>query len=411
MISKEDLREIVKSQLNALDSYELGIPREESRNIDARLPHALIISGVRRAGKSTLLHQLSKGLSRFHYLNFEDPRLSNFELDDFEKLDEIFTKEYGDFEYYLLDEIQKVQKWELFVRSRLDRKKRFIITGSNASLLSRELGTSLTGRHVDLELFPFSYNEFLTFKGKRASPTTFQEYLTEGGFPEYIKYGNQEVLRRPFTDVLQRDIVARYKLREPKVLEQLAVYLLTNTGREFSHNKLKATFNLGSVSTVSTYISYFEDSYILFSLPKFSFSLKKQQANPKKIYSIDNGLGRANSISFSSDKGRMLENTVFLGLRRQFKDIFYFSGKNECDFLVRDRNKITMAIQVCYKLDSDNKEREFNGLVEAMKEVDLDEGIILTYDQEDRFEIEKKRIIVKPIWKWLLEDGLGGKKR
>ena len=402
MISEDSLREIIKSQSKSLDSYELGIPRREA-NIDSRLPHALIISGIRRAGKSTLLHQLSKRFANFHYLNFEDPRLSDFGLNDFEKLDEIFTKEYGDYEYYLFDEIQKVEKWEIFVRSRLDKKKKFIITGSNASLLSRELGTSLTGRHVDLELFPFSFKEYLLFKNKKAELSTFKEYLMNGGFPEYAKYGNSEVLQRLFIDIIQRDIVARYKLREPKVLEQMAVYLLTNIGREFSYNKLKEVFNLGSVSTVTAYISYFEDSYLLFSVPKFSFSLKKQLVNPRKIYAIDNGLAKVNSVSFSSDSGRMLENIVFLGLRRKFNEIFYFSGKNECDFLVRDRNKIIMAIQICYNLNADNKEREFNGLVEALKEVDLDEGLILTYDQEDTFKIEKKKIIVKPVWKWLTE--------
>ena len=249
MIPEESLREIVKSQSKSLDSYELGVRREGVSRINTRLPHALIISGVRRAGKSTLLHQLSKGFPNFHYLNFEDPRLFNFGLDDFEKLDEIFTKEYGSYEYYLLDEIQKVEKWELFVRSRLDRKKKFIITGSNASLLSKELGTSLTGRHVDLELFPFSFKEFLSFKNKKAELSTFKEYLTDGGFPEYVKFGTSEVLQRLFGDIIQRDIVARYKLREPKVLEQMAVYLLTNIGREFSYNNLKKIFELGSVST------------------------------------------------------------------------------------------------------------------------------------------------------------------
>ena len=403
MIPEENLREIIKSQVKDLDSYELGIPREKAEGIDTRLPHALIISGIRRAGKSTLLHQLSKGLANFHYLNFEDPRLSNFSLNDFEKLDEIFTKEYGNYEYYLLDEIQKVEKWELFVRSRLDSKKKFIITGSNASLLSKELGASLTGRHVDLELFPFSFKEFLLFRNKDAELSTFKEYLTNGGFPEYIKYGNSEVLQRLFTDIIQRDIVARYNLREPKVLEQMAVYLLTNTGREFSYNNLKELFKLGSVSTVTAYISYFEDSYLLFSVPKFSFSLKKQLINPRKIYAIDNGLAIINSVSFSSDNGRMLENSVFLGLRRKFKEVFYFSGKNECDFLVRDRNKIIMAIQVCYNLNEDNQEREVNGLVEALNEVGLREGLILTYDQEDTLKVDGKKIVVKPVWKWLTE--------
>lgn len=401
MISEEALREIVSAQRNALDSYEPGIPREEIGNINLRLPHARIISGIRRAGKSTLLYQLSKRLRDFHYLNFEDPRLLDFGLSDFEKLDELFKSAYGDYEYYLFDEIQKVEQWELFVRSRMDQKKKFIITGSNASLLSKELGRSLTGRHVDSELFPFSFNEFLMFKNKTAGLQPFKEYLKLGGFAEYLKYGGQEILQQLFSDVIQRDIVARYKLREPAVLERMAVYLLTNIGRDFSYNSLKGMFNLGSATTVMSYISYLEDSYLLFSVPRFSFSMKKQLANPKKIYAIDNALSIANSVSFASDSGRMLENLVFLALRRRFKNIFYFSGNGECDFLIKYKNRMIMAAQVCYNLNEDNKGREISGLVEALNATGLDEGIIITYDQEDKLEIEGKTISVVPAWKWI----------
>lgn len=403
MIPEGDLREIVRSQIKNLGLYEFGVEREKGRRVEMELPHALIISGIRRCGKSTFLHQLSERFPHFHYLNFEDPRLSNFKINDFEKLDEIFLEEYGDYRLYLFDEIQAVEKWELFVRSRLDNKKKFIITGANSSLLSKELGTKLTGRHVNLELFPFSFREFLLLKRREGGINAFRDYLKDGGFPEYLKYGKADILQQLFIDVVQRDIVARHKLRESKILEQMALYLITNVGKEFSYNNLKEIFNLGSVSTVTSYISYFEDSYLLFSVTKFDFSLKKQLVNQKKMYCIDNGLSSVNSVSFSLDAGRMLENAVFLHLRRNHKNIFYFKGKNECDFILRERDKIVNAVQVCYNLNSENREREFDGLVEVLDKFGLESGLMLTYDQEDNFKMGKKKIIVKPAWKWMME--------
>jgi len=160
---------------------------------------------------------------------------------------------------------------------------------------------------------------------------------------------------------------------------------------------------LGSTNSVIAFISYFEDSYLLFTVPKFAYSLKKQLVNPKKVYSIDNGLSNVNSVSFSSDRGRMLENIVFLHLRSKYNKIFYFKEKNECDFIVKEKGTITKSIQVCYELTEDNKQREIDGLMEAMEMFKLEEGLILTYKQEDKFKVNNKKIIIKPVWKWLLE--------
>ncbi len=403
MILKETLRQVIKSQRKDLKSFDYGTEREELRAIKFNIPYALILSGIRRCGKSTLLNQLLKKLPNFYYLNFEDTRLNSFQIEDFEKLDEIFKEDYGKSEYYLFDEIQNINGWEIFVRSRLDKKKKFIITGSNASLLSKELGTRLTGRHINIELFPFSFTESLSMAKVKADVNSFSEYLKSGGFPEYLKYKKQEILRELLIDIIQRDIVVRYKLRDSKTAISLVLYLLTNTGKEFSYNKLKKIFDLGSINTAIAFVSYFEDSYLLFTVPKFDYSLKKQIVNAKKIYSIDNGLSNANSTSFSSDLGRMLENSVFLHLRRRHKNIFYFREKGECDFLVSEQNKIKIAIQVSYKLDEENKEREIDGLLEAIKKFNLREGLILTFNQEDKFEIDGKHIIIKPVWKWMLE--------
>ena len=402
MILKETLREVVLSQKEAFGDLELGVEREIADKINTELQHALIISGIRRCGKSTLMHQLSKKIKRFNYLNFEDTRLTGFELSDFEKLDEIYKEEFGESTFYLFDEIQNITGWEIFVRSRLDKKKKFIITGSNASLLSKELGTRLTGRHVNVELFPFSFKENVLFKKREENVDEFEIYLKEGGFPEYLKYKDPEILRELFTDVIQRDIVARHSIRESKALNEMALYLLTNVGKEFSFNALKNIFALGSVNTVSSFISYLEDSYLIFTVPKFDYSLKKQMVNPKKVYSIDNGLCAANSVSFSENKGRMLENLAYIFLRRDNKQIFYFKSENnrECDFLVKEASKIKMAIQVCYELNEDNKGRELTGLTEALNKFDLKEGAILTFNQEDELVQNGKKIKVVPLWKW-----------
>ena len=403
MIVKEELSKIVRIQKEEILSAKKSIKREKLEEVKILDSFAIILSGVRRCGKSTLLRQMIKKVKNFYYFNFEDPIAVSFELSDFQILEEVFREEYGESDYYFLDEVQNIPKWELFVRSMLDRGKYFIITGSNASLLSRELGTRLTGRHLDYELFPFSFKEFLKLKRKTPNIESFQEYFTKGGFPQYLKNEDAEILRDVFSDIINRDISARHKIRNLKSLKEMAIYLITNVGKEFSYNSLKKTFNLGSVNSAISFISFFEDSYMLFTVPKFDYSYKKQIVNPKKVYSIDNGFSGVNSASFSEDKGRMLENMAFLNLRRKHKEIFYFQEEGECDFVVKEREKIIQAIQVCYHLTERNKDRELNGLFEALNKFKLNEGLILTYNQDDHFELKGKKIKVIPVWKWLLE--------
>lgn len=403
MILKETLREIVKAQKLNLTTMEYGVEREFTTKIKLNLPFALILSGIRRCGKSTFLRQLAKRVKNFYYFNFEDPRMVDFEVNDFSKLDEIFVEEFGSSNYYFLDEIQNVQKWELFVRLMLDKGKKVIITGSNASLLSKELGTKLTGRHLNYELFPFSYREYLIFSNKKRGIDSFSEYFKRGGFPEYLKNSRDEILQELFNDVIIRDIIIRHRVKESKIIKEMGLYLLTNTGKEISYNNLKKLFRLGSTNTVISFVSYFEDSYLLFTVPKINYSLKKQLVNPKKFYSIDNGLSGVNTASFTADKGRMLENLVFQHLRRNYKNIYYFKESNECDFIVRDKQKVIRAIQVCYDLNEENKKRELKGLLEALNKFKLKKGLILTNNQEDLLKIENKKILITPTWKWLLE--------
>ncbi|MDG6220768.1 MAG: ATP-binding protein [Candidatus Thermoplasmatota archaeon] len=401
MLLKDTLLNVARSQREELTSFEYGVEREELANIALTSPYATVISGIRRCGKSTLLRQLTKKVDNFYYFNFEDARITGFDSTDFQRLDTAFHEAFGDCDHYFFDEIQNVEKWELFVRSGLDRGKKFVLTGSNASLLSKELGTRLTGRHMRTELFPFSYEEALKLRQGKAGPSSLAEYLKKGGFPDYLRYERQGSLRELFNDLIERDIIVRYNIRETKTLKEIALYLLTNAGNEFSFNNLKKLFGMGSTTTVSSFISFFEDAYLLFTIPKFDYSLKKQLVSPKKVYSIDNGFSNANTASLSEDRERLLENATFLHLRKEHRDIFYFKKKNECDFVIKEKNRISAAFQVCYELDEHNKNREIDGLKEAMDEFKLKEGCIITFDQEDRFIIDEKEITVIPAWKWM----------
>lgn len=403
MITKENLKKVIIAQKESLSSLEEGIKRDKLNQINLKESFALVVSGIRRCGKSTLLTQLLRSQKKFYYLNLEDTRLEGFEVTDFNLTEEIFEELYGKGGVYFFDEIQNIEKWEKYIRSLVDKKTKVMITGSNASLLSRELGTRLTGRHMNCELFPFSYKEFISFTKQKANEESYKIYLNNGGFPEFLREEDITILHELFKDILMRDIVNRFGIKNTSVLRKLALYLLTNVGKEFSANSLKKMLETKSVQTILDYISYLEDSYLIFTIPRFSYSYKKQQVNPKKVYSIDNGLSYANSISFSKDKGKMLENSVFLGLRKKYKEIFYFQEKRECDFVIKEREKVISAIQVCYDFNRDNQEREIEGLLEAMKEFKLDSGLILTLNQEDKIVRENKTIIVTPVWKWLIK--------
>ena len=221
-------------------------------------------------------------------------------------------------------------------------------------------------------------------------------------FPEFLKTDEKDILRNLFEDIFYRDILVRNDIRNESALKSMMAYLISNIGKEISYNKLKQIIKVKSGNTVIQFMNAFEDAYFLFSLKKFDFSLKKQIINPKKIYCIDNGFFEANAFSFSGNEGRLLENLVFLELKRNNKEIYFHRGKYECDFLIKEKNSISDAIQVCYRLHPDNKERELNGLLEALSAYDLKKGVILTHNQEDHLEIEGKQIIIMPVWKWIL---------
>lgn len=396
MLREEVLKQIIISQKEWVKKLNTGIKREALEKINISDSFATVVSGIRRGGKSTLIRQLMQK-NNFYYLNFEDPRLEGIELRDLTKIEKIFN-EYGTGEVFFFDEIQNIKGWEKFIRYLVDKKEKVVITGSNASMLSIELGTKLTGRHLRTELFPFSYNEFLCFKKLKPSKASFEKYMEKGGFPEFLKKEDPTIHHELLNDVVARDIAVRFGLRNIAVLKKLATFLLSQVGKSFSYNSLKKTFQIKSVQSVIDYINYFEDAYLLFTVPVFSYSYKKQQNNPKKIYSIDSGLSRSNSISFSDDRGRLLENIVFLSLRKNTSEIFYYSSRGECDFIVK-HGKNLQAIQVCYELSDENEEREIKGLQEAMEELNIKKGLILTLNQKDQIG----NIDIIPVWEWLLE--------
>ena len=359
-----------------------------------------VISGVRRCGKSTLLNFLMSKYDKVCYLNFEDPRIINFEVADFYKLEEVLPKEV---EAYFFDEIQNVPQWEVYVRQLHDYGKKVFVTGSNASLLSKDLGTRLTGRYLNTELFPFSYQEFLVFKKKEANLQSLENYLKKGGFPEFLKIKNEEILQNLFKDIVLRDIAIRHGIRNTKVLVDVALFLLSNIGKETTYTSLKKAFQIGSTNTVIDYLSWLEDAYLLFFLHKFSWSAKSISVNPRKVYAIDNGLINANSLSFSQDKGRILENAVYIYLRNNGSKMYYFKEKNECDFVLFEKEKCIKAIQVCYEINADNKAREINGLLEAMQFFYLKEGFIVTQNQKDTLIVEEKTIYLVPAFEYFMK--------
>ena len=397
---ESQIEEVLEYQTKSIIEIQEGTPRDITDKVDLTDNHVKILTGIRRCGKSTVLLQIARKHPHFNYLSFEDPRLSAFGVNDFFKLEKIFGR-IGNSELFFFDEIQNVDGWERYVRVLHDKKQKVIVTGSNAKILSKELGTSLTGRQISLEVFPFSYVEYLAHFNLNAGVESFSGYFQLGGMPEFLNTKNRDVLLNLYNDLIYRDIVVRHGLRNPKIVKELGVFLATNIGKEFSFNNLAKTFELGSSNTVASYISYFEDAYLFLTVPRFSFSLKQQAKNPKKIYGIDTGLITNLSMSFSKDQGRLLENLVFIHLLRLGKDVYYYRQKGECNFIVSKNNKVEMAVQVCYDLNVDNLRREVNGLAEALNELGLTEGFIFTFNQKDELEKDGKIINVIPVWEWM----------
>lgn len=394
MIRQEEIAIVVDAQRETFLNQDSGFTRDALTNIPVVDSFATIITGIRRCGKSTLLLQLlRRDYKDAVYLNFDDIRLSGFEAGDLTRLHREIEKR--EIKVLFFDEIQIVEGWEKYINQLLREGYKVFITGSNASMLSVELGTHLTGRHLSMELFPFCYSEFIRFKEKENGESAVLDYLKMGGIPEYVKTGISIVLNSLVDDILMRDIAVRHSVRDINSLRQLTAFLITNIGNLVSANKLVGMFGIKSPATFLEYFSFLKDAYLLDFIPIFSHSLAVQARNPKKVYVMDMGLYTENSISTSENMGRRLENLVFLHLRRRYKQIFYYKDKGECDFIAMEKGAVKEAIQVCLTVNDENMDREYRGLLVAMLHLGLKEGSIITLNQSDIFE--KGEMIIRMI--------------
>lgn len=416
MVSREILLHVVYEQ------YTVQKRNNIARQIDAKLlntPEILVITGVRRCGKSTLLQQIRQQSSeKDYFINFDDERLINFTVDDFQTLDELFHTEFGEQHTYYFDEIQNVKGWERFVNRLYNAGNKVFITGSNANLLSRELGTLLTGRHISKELYPFSFAEFMAFRkydyqrqdmfttaGRARLNNYFTEYLTMGGLPQYLQNGSKDFLKAMYTDIVFRDVIVRNNINSEASLREMLYYLASNVTHTFTYNSIAKNIGVKSTDTINDWISCLEQTYLVHCLNKYDTKVGVQLRSPKKLYFIDNALAGQIGFNLSKNQGLWLENTVAIELQRRGKEFFYHSNGHECDFVVREGKTITQAIQVSVTIDDEaTRKREVAGVLSAMKDHHLAKGIILTMNTRTSIDLEENRHIeVIPCWQWMLE--------
>lgn len=421
------LKRIIISQKEEIEEKlhrENIIPRDVDFNqlrkyISA--PNILAILGIRRCGKSILSWQVI-GEDEFPYINFDDERLIDFQTEDFDHLLEAFYELYGDFDILVLDEIQNIRGWELFV-NRLRRTKKVIITGSNSRMLSGELATHLTGRHIDFVLFPFSFREYLMYKGLSFKPqdlysskttgiikNTLDEYMRTGGFPEVYLLG-RDLIVRIYGDILEKDVLKRFSPKKKMTFKEMAKYIVSCSSSEFSYNKLKNVFSIKDIHTIKNWVSLLQDSYLVFTLERFSFKLKEQAIAPKKVYCIDTGLLNAIGFTFTENRGNMMETFVAVELMRRqsykftSQEIYYWKDhqQREVDFVIKEGRRIKELIQVTYEIEHiRTREREIKALLKASSELNCNTLTIITWDEEGEERTGRKKIRFIPLWKWVL---------
>ncbi|MDR2621136.1 MAG: ATP-binding protein [Dysgonamonadaceae bacterium] len=417
-MNKDLLKTVIADQEYYFEQAKDSIKREFSENF-CNSPEIVIITGIRRCGKSTLLQQIRATQNeKDYYINFDDERLVSFNVEDFQMLLEVFHELSGEQKTFYFDEIQNVEQWERFVRRLHDTGNKIYITGSNARMLSRELGTHLTGRYLSCELFPFSFKEFILLKkpellAKNIHKTStkaeilslFHDYFNNGGFPNFVKTNDELALKTLFENILYRDIMVRNNITNEKEIKELVSYLAGNYARLSTNSELAEIIGVKNASTVKKYIGFLADSYLVFQTSKYDYSLSKQTLNPKKSYFIDNGLVRRIGFSFSDNLGHLLENLVFIELLRRGKKIYYHNKGQECDFVLLENKTVTAAIQVTYAMPTEKtRKREIDGLLDAMNAYNLQSGLIITDDTEEETIVENRKIAIVPVWKWLLNN-------
>lgn len=418
----EQLKKIISEQRKDLEEEFIKENIIQRENLDyaksfLKHPNILAILGVRRAGKSTFTALLARELKEnYGYINFDDERLISLKTDDLDRVLQAFYELYKDISLVILDEPQNVFGWELFA-SRLRRTKKVIITGSNSQLLSGELATHLTGRHIDFILYPFSFKEILNFKpdpylAQDIAETRVQlnKYIQGSGFPEFKKFG-ASIVEHIYKDILTRDCLERYAIKNKQAFKELSNYLISNFSSEFTYSKLSNIFNIKDVHTTKNYIEYLKESFLIIVLDRFSPKLKQQVIAPKKAYVVDHGICNFLSFKLSKDYGKLMENIVCINLMRQkslnpLLEIYYWKdySQHEVDFILKEKSKVNELIQVCYAFtNNQTKIRETDSLMKASKELKCNNLKIITWDYESEEKFKNKKIKFIPLWKWLLE--------
>lgn len=424
MLTDDALRQVLLDQREELKTpppVGKWVPRTQERALREALSRPLIkvIMGVRRSGKSVLARLALAG-QEFAYVNFDDERLAWLKTEDLQRLEKAATALWPTLKLWLLDEIQNVSGWELFV-SRLQRAgHNLVVTGSNSKLLSRELATHLTGRYVAIELFPFSFREFLTARGdslpgtavstreRAALEERLREYSEVGGFPEMVLRGSSgEYLRELHDKIVTRDIATRHRVRQPRTLKELSLYCFSNPATSLTYNSIKKTFDLKSVHTAGNYVQYLEEAYLILLARPFAFKFREQIRQARKVYTVDNGLTRALTTKVSQDRGALLENMVFQELRRRGADAYSLSQPGyEVDFLIREGRRVSQLIQVCAGMETaQTAAREYGSLYRASKAMKCNELLLLNSDgvmPREAWIPPGPGVRVEPLWKWLV---------
>ncbi len=416
---KSALRQILIDQQIFLSRTEGLISRDIDINEILNSEEIIVLSGIRRCGKSSLLALIGQQLPGSKlFINFDDIRFSDWSIENFQHIYELIGELFGPDEpvTLLFDEIQNIPGWERWLNNLYQYQIKTIVTGSNASVLSSELGTYLTGRHRTIQIHPFSFSEFLKYHGielknlNHISSTQKGEisrflimYLDQGGFPSVVKSQDISLSEQYLTDIIYRDIVARFGIREIKEFRDMTVYLITNAARTISYKTLSDIAGVKSVSTVKNYLEYLEQAFLLFRLAPLNYSLKVMARASYKVYAGEVSFIHAAGFHLSEDLGQRIENLAYLHLARTNPEIYFYSGQRECDFLIKKGHSIQEAIQVSMTLtDPKTRDKETRGLIEAMEKFSVQKGYILTLDEEEELEISGKNVAVIPLWKWLL---------
>ncbi|MBI2119305.1 MAG: ATP-binding protein [Elusimicrobia bacterium] len=397
----------------------------------------ITITGPRRAGKSFIMRQMAKQIIHDGYnpknimhVNLEDPRFTESGVLLLEKIFKTYQEYIApeNSPVLFLDEIQEIEGFEKWVRMAHELSKaKIIISGSNARLLSRELGSLLTGRHLDLTVFPLSFGEFLSFNNVMIQNKNdciakelevkrlLRKYMEFGSFPEVtLSDQKKEILLNYFEDVITKDLLRRFKIRIPQDLRALVKYILSNVASLMTLKSIERSLEL-SITSVKNFTNYLEQAYLIFSLKRFSFKVKEQEKSPKKMYAIDTGLCNAVGFRFSENLGRLAENVVFIALKRKQilnpeLELFYWKDiqHREVDFVVKDGLKAKNLIQVCWNMqDEKTRKRELGSLSKAMKELNVTTATIITEDAEGEEKLQNDTVQLIPLWKWLLiEEGI-----